>query len=75
MFCIENETRGNKYDCDHDIDDPEDNKVEGFNIPEKEMTIVEEAQEAHNAECTKNPDYLKVLLGKKEGNNGGKVNK
>jgi hypothetical protein len=49
--------------------------VEGFNAAEKEVTYVKEAQEAHNAECPKYPDYLKVLLGKEERNNSCKVNK
>ena len=45
------------------------------NAAENEITVVQKAQEAHNAECTKYPDYLKVLLGKEEWNNSCKVNK
>jgi hypothetical protein len=47
--------------------------VKGFDTTEKEVRVVQEASETHNTESTKHPDYLKVLLCEKDGDNGSQV--
>jgi len=66
MFGIKNETRRNKNNSKHNVDDAENDEVNGFDTAKEEMSIFQESYQAHDAECSEHPYHLEVLLCKED---------